>query len=167
LIKYYGIMRKEYITRVDEFESAAELPSEFQKIIIDSKNAATRAYAPYSQFKVGASVLLSNGEVISGNNQENAAYPSGLCAERVAIFYANSMYPDIPVKAIAVCAYNKNGVLKTPVTPCGSCRQVILETEIRFNSPISIILIGKNTIQLIENATQLLPLHFEKDKLSE
>jgi len=161
------MISKEYITRVDEYESGAELPSELQKIIIDSKNAALRAYAPYSEFKVGASVLLTNGEIISGNNQENAAYPSGLCAERVAIFYANSMFPDIPVKAIAISAYNKNGFLKTPVTPCGSCRQVILETEIRFKSPIKVILVGKNTIQVIQNASQLLPLSFEKDKLFE
>jgi len=161
------MIKREIITTVKEYESAAELPAEYQRIIIDSKNASMRAYSPYSGFNVGASVLLENGEIISGNNQENAAYPSGLCAERVAIFYANSKFPEIPVKAIAICAFNKNGFLKTPITPCGSCRQVILETEMRFNTPIAIILIGQKTIQIIENISQLLPLSFKKSDLIE
>ncbi|HAZ03233.1 MAG TPA: cytidine deaminase, partial [Marinilabiliales bacterium] len=130
------MIKKEHITTVYEYDSAADLSSDLQKIIIESKEAALRAYAPYSNFNVGAAVLLSNGEVFSGNNQENAAYPSGLCAERVAIFYANSKYPNVPVLAIAICAFNKNGILKTPVPPCGSCRQVLLESEIRFKTPI-------------------------------
>jgi cytidine deaminase len=85
----------------------------------------------------------------------------------VAIFYANSKYPEIPVKAIAICAFNKNGFLKTPITPCGSCRQVILETELRFNTPIAVILIGQKTIQIVENISQLLPLSFKKSDLIE
>ena len=161
------MIEKEFLTTIFEYESATELPQEFQKIIIDSKDASQRSYSPYSKFKVGASVLLANGEVVSGNNQENAAYPSGLCAERVAIFYANSKFPDVPVKAIAISAYNRNGILKTPVTPCGACRQVLLETEVRFNSPITVILVGQNTIQLIKNCSQLLPLSFKNDNFFE
>ncbi|HAM99344.1 MAG TPA: cytidine deaminase [Marinilabiliales bacterium] len=160
-------MKKEHITTVYEYDSAADLSSDLQKIIIESKEAALRAYAPYSNFNVGAAVLLSNGEVFSGNNQENAAYPSGLCAERVAIFYANSKYPNVPVLAIAICAFNKNGILKTPVPPCGSCRQVLLESEIRFKTPIKIILVAQQTIQIIENVSELLPLSFQKDNLFE
>jgi cytidine deaminase len=161
------MIKKEHITTVYEYDSAADLSSDLQKIIIESKEAALRAYAPYSNFNVGAAVLLSNGEVFSGNNQENAAYPSGLCAERVAIFYANSKYPNVPVLAIAICAFNKNGILKTPVPPCGSCRQVLLESEIRFKTPIKIILVGQQSLQVIGNVSELLPLSFQKDNLFE
>lgn len=161
------MIKKEHITTVLEYPSASELSGDIQKLIIESKNAAQRAYAPYSHFNVGAAVLLENGEIFTGNNQENAAYPSGLCAERVAIFYANSKFPEIPVKAIAISAFNTNGFLKTPIPPCGSCRQVLLETEIRFKKPIEIILVGQPRIQVIENVTELLPLSFQKDNLFE
>ncbi|MDR2680764.1 MAG: cytidine deaminase, partial [Tannerella sp.] len=91
--------------------------------------AAKRAYAPYSQYKVGAAVLLDNGTVVEGNNQENVAYPSGLCAERVALFYAGASCPGIPVAAMAVVAVTEDGVIRGTVSPCGACRQVLLETE--------------------------------------
>lgn len=160
-------MKKEYITTVFEYESEKELSSEYQNLVSLAREATLKAYAPYSNFNVGASVLLANGEIFSANNQENAAYPSGLCAERVAIFYANSNYPEVPVKAIAVCASNSNGILNTPVPPCGACRQVLLETEMRFESPIEVILVGKQRLQLIKNIAQLLPLNFLKSNLSE
>ncbi|MGD9994892.1 MAG: cytidine deaminase [Salinivirgaceae bacterium] len=160
-------MKKEYITTVFEYESEKELSSEYQQLISLAREATLKAYAPYSNFNVGASVLLANGEIFSANNQENAAYPSGLCAERVAIFYANSNYPDVPVKAIAVCASNSNGILNTPVPPCGACRQVLLETEMRFESPIEVILVGKQRLHVIKNIAQLLPLNFLKGNLSE
>ncbi|PKP09885.1 MAG: cytidine deaminase [Bacteroidetes bacterium HGW-Bacteroidetes-4] len=160
-------MKKEYITTVFEYESEKELSTEYQQLISLAREATLKAYAPYSNFSVGASVLLANGEVFSANNQENAAYPSGLCAERVAIFYANSNYPDVPVKAIAVCASNSNGILNTPVPPCGACRQVLLETEMRFESPIEVILVGKQRLHAIKNIAQLLPLNFLKSNLSE
>jgi cytidine deaminase len=160
-------MKKEYITTVYEYESEKELPEAYQELIKNAREATNNAYAPYSKFNVGASVLLNNGKVFTGSNQENAAYPSGLCAERVAMFYANSTYPTIPVKAIAICASNSNGLLKTPVPPCGACRQVLLETELRFDSPIEVLLIGKESIQIIKNTSQLLPLNFKKSNLSE
>jgi cytidine deaminase len=160
-------VKKEYITTVFEYESEKELSSEYQQLISLAREATLKAYAPYSNFNVGASVLLANGEIFSANNQENAAYPSGLCAERVAIFYANSNYPDVPVKAIAVCASNSNGILNTPVPPCGACRQVLLETEMRFESPIEVILVGKQRLHVIKNIAQLLPLNFLKGNLSE
>lgn len=161
------MIKKEYKTTVTEYSSETELDSQEQLLIKKAKEAAKKAYAPYSKFNVGSCVLLENGEFFSGNNQENAAYPSGLCAERVSIFYANSMYPDVAVTSIAICASTENGLIKTPVPPCGSCRQVLLETEMRFKKPIKVILIGNESIQVIENISQLLPLSFQKDNLYE
>ncbi|MCK5823118.1 MAG: cytidine deaminase [Bacteroidales bacterium] len=157
---------KEIKTIIHEYNSIEELPQEDILVVKKAKKAAQRAYAPYSKFKVGACVLLENGEFIEGNNQENAAYPSGLCAERVAMFYANSKYPDVPVKTIAVCAYVNSKLLDEPVPPCGSCRQVLLESETRFNSPIKVILIGENKISIIDNVKQLLPLSFDNNNFS-
>jgi len=159
------MITRELKTVIQEYTSVEELNSEDQKLIKSAENAISSAYAPYSKFKVGASVLLMNGEVFSGSNQENAAYPSGLCAERVALFYANSKYPNISVKSIAVCAKNSDGLLEQPVPPCGSCRQVILESEIRFKNEIKIFLVGTKLIQVIENSKQLLPLHFDDKNL--
>jgi cytidine deaminase len=105
-------------------------------------------------------VLLGNGAVISGSNQENAAYPSGLCAERVALFYAGSRYPDEPVRAIAIVAVRGGAVREEPVTPCGACRQVMYETESRGGSPLEVILYGSRRILVIERASDLLPLPF-------
>ena len=154
-------MKKVDITTTTfEYDSLEELSQEEQILINKSKEAVKNAYAPYSKFNVGAAVLLANGEIITGTNQENAAYPSGLCAERVAIFYANSKYPDIPVKAIAVTAFTNNKFIENPVPPCGSCRQVIVETETRFNTPIKIYLVSKNRITVINDAKTLLPLNF-------
>ncbi len=159
------MIEKKYIIKTIEYSSENEIPNQYLELIKQAKDAAKNAYAPYSKFMVGACVLLENGKLITGSNQENSAYPSGLCAERVAIFYANSNYPDVAVKSIAICAINNNGILKTPVSPCGACRQVLLETELRFNKPIRIILIGKEKIIEINNIAQLLPLHFSKNDL--
>jgi cytidine deaminase len=161
------MIQKEYIVNITEYNSADELHLDEQELIQSAKKAAKDAYAPYSNFKVGASVVLQNGEIISGNNQENAAYPSGLCAERVAVFYANSKYPNVAITKIAICAENENGMLKNPISPCGSCRQVLLETEIRFGLPIKLILFGTEKIITINTISQLLPLHFKKENLNE
>jgi len=142
-----------------------ELEPEIQVLINKAKEQVNNAYAPYSNFFVGAAVLLENGALFVGNNQENAAYPSGLCAERVALFYANGQFPDVPVKAIAIAAYTADEYLAYPITPCGSCRQVILEAETRFEKPIDIYMYGTECIYHIENASQLLPLRFEKKSL--
>ena len=106
-----------------------------------------------------------NGEFIEGNNQENAAYPSGLCAERVALFYANSLHPDIAVKSIAVAVFTKGKYIENPIPPCGSCRQVLLESEKRFNQPIKLILTGEKSIQIIKEVKDLLPLSFDQKML--
>lgn len=152
--------------KIKEYYKKEELNHLFQKLIEKASEAAKGAYAPYSSFYVGAAVLLENGEIITGNNQENASYPSGLCAERVALFYANSRFPNLKVKAIAISAFNNNHKLVSePVSPCGSCRQVILESQLRQNEPITLILNGKNKIQVIEDASLLLPLNFNKNML--
>ena len=142
-----------------------ELESAKQILLNKAKEQVFKAYAPYSGFHVGAAVELENGEVFAGNNQENAAYPSGLCAERVAMFYANAQYPDVPVKTIAIAAYHNGNFLQQPVTPCGSCRQVLLESEMRFEKDINILLYGTDEVYQIQNVRQLLPLCFEKSNL--
>ncbi len=154
-----------YTIRVQEFERIEELDDE-QAALVEKAIAATKdAYAPYSGYKVGAAVRLENGAFITGNNQENAAYPSGLCAERVAIFYAGSRYPDVPASSIAIAAM-RNGVFQEePVAPCGACRQVLYEKEIQGGVPLEVILYGTYKIQVIRQVTDLLPLPFKLDRL--
>ena len=151
-------------TKVNRYHFT-ELEPEIQVLINKAKEQVENAYAPYSEFKVGAAVLLDNGALFVGSNQENAAYPSGLCAERVALFYANAQFPDIPVRAIAIAAFSGENFVASPITPCGSCRQVILESENRFGNKISIYMYGTECINHIEDAGQLLPLKFEKKSL--
>ncbi len=140
--------------------------SEVEKKLIDAaKNATKKAYAPYSQFRVGAAVLLENGEIISGNNQENAAYPSGLCAERTTLFFANATYPDQKVEAIAIAAWHDGQFTLYAITPCGACRQVLLETENRFHSPIKVLMYGENGIYVVPAIKDLLPLSFGDEML--
>jgi len=122
--------------------------------------SAKQAYAPYSQFNVGAVVVLENGKIVTGNNQENIAYPSGMCAERVALYYAGARYRDVPVKAIIVIAV-KDGIVQKHISPCGACRQVLLETEIRSNQPIRVILAGSEEVHIINSAELLLPVSFK------
>jgi len=150
---------------VHEFENKSELPESDQLLLAEARRITALAYAPYSGFHVGAAVLLANGMIITGNNQENAAYPSGLCAERVALFYANANYPDSQVQAIAISAA-KNGVLvNETVKPCGSCRQALAETEVRYETPIRVILDGQDAIFVLEGVESLLPLSFSKRAL--
>ncbi len=143
----------------------AECSQTEKKLIEAAKEATKKAYAPYSQFKVGAAVLLKNGEIIAGNNQENAAYPSGLCAERTAVFSANANYPDQPVEAIAITAWHNGHFTNDVITPCGGCRQVLLEAENRFQTPIKIIMYGHDTVYVLDSAKDLLPLSFGSDSL--
>lgn len=139
-----------------------ELSSAERRLLDAAKEACSKAYAPYSKFRVGAAVMLDNGLIVAGNNQENAAYPSGTCAERCAIFYANANYPDNAVSAIAIVAMDSGGsVTHSPVTPCGACRQVLLETENRYATPIRILLCGAKDVYVMESARSLLPLQFD------
>jgi cytidine deaminase len=137
-----------------------ELPEEEKKLVEVAKKCSENAYAPYSGFKVGAACLLENGEVGIGCNQENAAYPAGICAERTALFHASSVWPDSPVLVLAVAAQNATGFVSDPVAPCGICRQVLLEVEQRFGKPVKVILYGSSEIAVFEKATDLLPMSF-------
>ena len=147
------------------FDTLDELSNSEKALMQIAVEARENAYAPYSQFMVGAAILLANEEIVIGNNQENAAFSGSLCAERVALFYANSCYKDIPVRAIAVTASNSQGITHEPVKPCGSCRQALLEAEVRFNQPVSIILEGRNKIQVFDGVDNLLPFAFKPDLL--
>ena len=142
-----------------------ELSAIEQHLIECARRATDKSYSPYSHFSVGAAVLLANDEIITGSNQENAAYPSGICAERTALFYANSQYPDQPVKMLAIAAKSQEGFTQTPITPCGACRQVIMETEKRFGHPIKILLYGEKETIIIEGVKDLLPFSFDNDYL--
>lgn len=151
--------------RIYSYESLSELPAESQKLVELAKDASQKAWAPYSKFKVGAALKLENGEFISGNNQENVAYPSGLCAERVALFYAGSQFPGIAVEKIALAAFANNVFLEEPVFPCGDCRQVLLEHENRVKQNIQIIMYGTKEIKIVNSIADLLPLPFDYDLL--
>lgn len=142
-------------------KDADQLPDDYRSLVKESIKAAERAYAPYSNFQVGAAVLLESGEVITGNNQENAAYPSGLCAERVAVFAASSLHPGKTIRAVAVFARGKDSSYEEPVTPCGACRQALLEYENKQKSQIPMFMTGINgKIIEAESVVSLLPLAF-------
>ena len=139
-----------------------ELAAHDREVVEAARKATANSYAVYSGFNVGAAVRLSDGTIVSGTNQENAAYPSGLCAERTALFWANSQYPDKAVEVLAIVARTAQGELEKPIPPCGACRQVILETEKRFNTPIRIILYGTKECYVVEEGIKaLLPLSFD------
>ncbi len=156
---------KELRILVYEYDSVWDLSESDQQLVYAAREATKNSFAPYSGFFVGAALRLDDGKIISGNNQENAAFPTGLCAERVALFYAHATYPDMPVKSIAVTASNKNGIVDGPVAPCGSCRQALVESEVRFKMPIRIILDGKKKIQVFEDIGNLLPFAFKPESL--
>ncbi len=153
-------------TSITVFETVDELPNEVQELMNDAIKIRESAYAPYSNFSVGAAFLLANGEVITGNNQENAAYPSGMCAERVAVWQAASRYPDVKINVIAITACSKNNPVTKPVAPCGACRQTLSEYEIKQEVPIEIYFMGE-TGQIIKTDSlhDLLPLAFDKNFL--
>lgn len=152
--------QRAYTIRIAEYERPEDLPSG-KELIALAREAAGKAYAPYSNYQVGAAVLLENGEIFTGNNQENAAYPSGLCAERVAIFYAGAQYPDVPVVRIAIAAFTEGKFQEEPIPPCGGCRQVLYEKESQGAKPMEIILYGSKRIQVLRSARDLLPIPFE------
>ena len=136
--------------------------SEPEQLLVEAAIEATkRSYSPYSHFSVGAALLLENGKTVIGCNQENAAFPAGLCAERTAIFAAGAQYPDVPITMLAIAARNSKGELTDePISPCGTCRQVMIETETRFKHPIRILLYGRKCIYVLEGIKQLMPLSF-------
>ncbi|WP_368107154.1 cytidine deaminase [Bacteroides nordii] len=155
------------ITSIIKVYTYDELNKTDQVLMTSAMEATTRSYAPYSKFSVGAAALLANGIVVTGTNQENAAYPSGLCAERTTLFYANSQYPDQPVLTLAIAARTEKDFIDLPIPPCGACRQVILETEKRYKQPIRILLYGKKEIYEVKSIGDLLPLSFDASAMKE
>lgn len=157
--------QRAYTVRLYEYDQLDELSEEQVLLVNSAIKAARDAYAPYSEYFVGAALRLANGEIVIGSNQENAAFPSGLCAERVAIFYAGARYPDVPVLSIAIAAIRKGTVQEEPVAPCGACRQVLYEKESQGDAPMEVILYGSKKIQVINQVTDLLPLPFKLESL--
>lgn len=143
-----------------DFCALEELTEDEQELVKCACAATKNAYTPYSHFHVGAAVRLENGKIVIGANQENAAFPSGLCAERTAVFAAQANYPDQPITTLAIAAADDNGLRQKPVTPCGSCRQVVLEIEDRYKRPVKILLFGKAGIYRMKSIRDLLPLSF-------
>ena len=156
-------MRQYTITiNVYEAESRAGLPLEDRALLQAAEKALENAYAPFSKFQVGAAVRLSDGSIITGNNQENAAFPSGLCAERTALFYAHARYPQLKVEAVAITAATEGVLMAEPVYPCGACRQVMLESEKRAGKPVKVIMGSRGKVQIVEGVESLLPLSFSE-----
>lgn len=153
-------MKKHLISSTIYEYSEDELSSIDRQLIDAARQATERSYAPYSHFHVGAALLLENGEIITGCNQENAAFPVTICAERNALFTAGNLYPDVKIEAIAIAARNAQGFLSHPISPCGSCRQVMIETETRHQHPLRILLYGTEGIYVLEGIATLMPLSF-------
>ena len=143
-----------------------ELTSEDAALVEAAKAATYTSYSPYSHFRVGAAVRLENGEIIQGSNQENAAYSPTICAERCAMFYANAHHPDIVPTAIAIAARGTDGnFTPQPVSPCGVCRQVLVETQQRYGHPLRVLLVGDKEIYLFDSISDLLPFQFDEGSL--
>jgi len=150
----------------EEYKEDEKLLDTDMNLVEEAVDALSGSYAPYSEFHVGAALLLANGKIVRGSNQENAAYPSGLCAERVALFHASSEYPNQPVISLAITGKSDHFTTTDPITPCGSCRQVIAETEKRQGSEIRIIMKGeKGVTRIVEGIDSLLPMVFHEEKL--
>lgn len=153
-------------SKINIFESIQELPPIEQNLFKKAIEVRKNAYAPYSRFRVGVAILLDNNEIVVGSNQENGAYPSGLCAERVAIFYAGAVYPGVSILKIVITASSDNNTTIIPVPPCGACRQSIAEYEIRQNTPIEIYYMGETgEIHQSESLKNLLPFIFDNKLL--
>ncbi|MDR0973126.1 MAG: cytidine deaminase [Prevotellaceae bacterium] len=144
-----------------------ELTADDRALIEAAKAATATSYVPYSHFSVGAAARLKDGTVVSGSNQENAAYPSGLCAERTTLFYANAQYPNMPVETLAVAARTEKDFIADPIPPCGACRQVMLEVENRYGQSMRVLLYGRDRIYEIEKAANLLPLSFNSASMED
>jgi cytidine deaminase len=153
-------------TTIAVYNGILDLPTEIQSLMSEAIEVRKKAYAPYSKFRVGAAILLDNGKIVLGSNQENAAYPSGLCAERVAIFQAGAIYPDAKIVKLAITAASDTNPTLSPIPPCGACRQSIAEYEFKQNTPIEIYFMGESgEIYKSNSIDNLLPLSFDKTSL--
>lgn len=153
-------------TKFLSFESIIELPKDIQDLMEQAISIRKKAYAPYSHFRVGTAILLDNGKIVLGSNQENAAYPSGLCAERVAIFQAGTLYPEAKILRMAITAASDTNTTMSPIPPCGACRQTISEYEFKQEQPIEIYFMGEiGVIYKSDSLKNLLPFMFDKNFL--
>ena len=159
-------MQQKFYFEYESFDEISSLNESDALLLLAARKVTAAAYAPYSGFKVGAVAKLANGATVSGTNQENASYPIGICAERVLLSAASSVYPGIPIETMAISYFNEKGTSNKPVTPCGICRQSMTEYQTRFQQPIKLILSGQEgKISVIASADQLLPLGFSGDDL--
>ena len=142
-----------------------EMEPSMRELVEKAKAMTENAYCPYSHFHVGAAARLADGQIVAGSNQENAAYPSGLCAERTTLFAANANNPNTPVEALAIACYTQGHYTKDAASPCGACRQVMLETEHRFGTPMQVILYGEDMCYVFDSAADLLPMNFVAENL--
>nr|WP_314898445.1 cytidine deaminase [uncultured Flavobacterium sp.] len=153
-------------TQFNVFDSVEDLPNDIVNLMEQAVAVRKKAYAPYSKFRVGTAILLDNGKIVLGSNQENAAYPSGLCAERVAIFQAGAIYPEAKIIKMAITAASDTNKTTTPIPPCGSCRQSIAEYELKQDTPIEIYFMGETgAIYKSASLKNLLPFLFDKNFL--
>ena len=152
---------KEIKIAYQEFDCIDELEIQDKELAQAAIDATSLAYAPYSNFNVGAAVMFEDGEIVKGANQENAAYPSGICAERTALFYASASRPNVPMKALAIAAVYNGELCKTPATPCGACRQVMSQYQLKSGIPMTILLIGGEKIWKFSTVEDLLPFMFD------
>ena len=149
-----------------KYDTEADLPEDVKQLMLRARSARLKAYAPYSSFLVGVALLLDNGEIVTGTNQENASYPSGLCAERTAIYYVGSEYPEAVIQKMCIIAGSKNRITDSPIPPCGACRQAISEYEIKQKASIEIYFMGEQgPIMKSDSLKNLLPLIFDNSAL--
>jgi cytidine deaminase len=159
--------KKQYGFEFESYDSIDQLGAADAALLRSAQKVTENAYAPYSQFHVGATAMLANGQTISGTNQENASYPVGLCAERVLLSAASAVYPNIPINTIAISYQGENVTSDRPISPCGICRQTLVEYETRFANPIRLILAGQSgKIYVIPKASLLLPFGFSGEDLN-
>ena len=154
-------MKKKLSFDYEEFASVSEMLPEDQELVAAALEAQKGSYSPYSHFQVGAALRLANGLVVKGANQENAAYPSGLCAERTAMFWAGANYPDVPMDTLAIAGSDHGVLCESPASPCGACRQVMAEYQKKHGVPMKIILVGSKRIRKFACVDDLLPFIFD------
>ena len=147
--------------KYEEFASVAEMSPDDQKLVDLALEAQKGSYSPYSHFQVGAALKLADGTIVKGANQENAAYPSGLCAERTALFWAGANYPDVPLDTLAIAGSDHGVLCESPASPCGSCRQVMAEYQKKHGRPLKVILVGSKRIRKFYKVDDLLPFIFD------
>ena len=156
-----------HTSQITVYDSLDELPKDLKELMVSAQKALPSSYSPYSGFQVASALKLESGQVVLGSNQENIAYPSGLCAERVAIFSAGTNFTGQKIQAIAITANSLNGPVSNPVTPCGSCRQVMIEIEHTQQEPISVVMMGsEGEIWVTNSIKDLIPFYFTSDRVN-